>query len=132
MSNEDFIRAVTLFYDDIKRVAFARLRNVHDAEDITQNVFLKLHKCKKAFQDEEVLKKWLVKVTVNECRSFWRHPWNNKVILDIPETISDQKEEDSDKELVFEAILSLKSSYRLVIHLFYFDNYSAKDIAEIL
>lgn len=132
MSNEEYIRAVRLFYNDIKRIAYVHFKNTYDSEDITQNVFIKLSNHSSDFKDDEHLKKWLVKVAVNECRSLWRSPWKKRVVLDIPEYLTDKKVKDTTKDSVLEAVLRLNTTQRQIIHLIYYENLSAKDVGEIM
>ena len=76
MTQEEFSRAARTYGDAIYRVALHALKNPADAEDVMQTVLLKLFEEKKAFESEEHLKHWLLRVTVNESRrllrSFWR------------------------------------------------------------
>ena len=132
MNDDEYIRAVRLFYNDIKKVAYVYLKNSFDAEDITQNVFIKLNAYTKDFRDDEHLKKWLVKVAVNECRSLWRSPWKKRVKLDIPEHLTDKKTKDGTQGSVLEAILRLNKTQRQIIHLIYYENLSAKEVGEIM
>ena len=132
MDKEKYTHIVIRYYDDIKRVAYAGCKNIYDAEDITQTVFLKLSQYTGSFEDDEHIKKWLVKVAVNESRSLWRSPWRSKSAVDEPDIIyhpADMGDSGSD---VMEAVMSLKRKYREVIHLFYYEEYSAREIAGVL
>ena len=136
MSKGEFTRIVGLFYDDIKRIAFAGCKNIYDAEDITQTVFLKLSKNTDEFENDEHVKKWLIKVAVNEYKSLWRSPWKTKVEYNIPERAAKNSagstSQGSVQNEVFDAVIKLKRKYREVIHLFYYEEYSAKEIAELI
>lgn len=132
MDKDEFNRIVRLFYDDVKRVAFVGCKNMFDAEDVTQTVFLKLFYISKTFETDAHIKNWLLRVAINEIRSLWRSPWKTKVDFKLPENISQVRNERVKQPDVLEAILSLKPKNREVIHLFYFEEYSAKEIAEIL
>ena len=132
MDKQEYTRIVELYYDDIKRVAFAGCKNIHDAEDIAQAVFLKLLKHTGEFENYDHLKKWLIRVTVNECKSLWRSPWKTKVDYFVPERAVGNSGKDREKIEVMNAVLSLKQKYREIVHLFYFEEYSAKEISEIL
>lgn len=132
MDEYEYRRCVELYLDDVKRVALSGCGNEQDAEDITQTVFLKLLKCKVSFEDEEHRKKWLIRVAVNECHSLWRSPWRSRVDYFVPERSVSGKRTSLVDERVKEAILQLKSNYREVIFLFYYEDYSTREIAEIL
>lgn len=114
----------------IYRLAFVRLQSVQDAEDITQEVLLKYIRCGKSFRDEEHRKAWLLKVTVNAIKSLATSAWHRRAVPieeagDIPEPISDTGG-------VMQAVAALPENYRTVIHLFYFENLSIKQIAKVI
>ncbi len=132
MEKEEYIRIVNLYYDDVKRVALTECRNIYDAEDIAQTTFMKLLNHNEVFNDDEHLKKWLIRVAVNECKTLWRNPWKTKVDYFVPERAVGGGGRDNVSKEVLEAVLSLKKKNREIIHLFYFEEYSAKEIAGIL
>jgi len=104
------------------------MKSKTDAEDIMQEVFLKVVEGKTpAFQSAEHEKAWLARVTVNQCRSRLRSPWRKKTepLLDI------YKAQDDKEQELLEIVFSLPLKYRIVIHLFYYEGYSTKEIAEI-
>lgn len=117
----------------IYRLALAGTGNVHDAEDITQDVFLKLLNSKKAFADDEHRKAWLIKVTVNQVRLLRRSAWFRKRNSnEIPE-ISDGEDicTDTENKIVYEAVMSLKQEMRLTVILYYFYDHSCSEIAKM-
>ena len=132
MDKEEYTRIVKLYYEDIKRVAFAGCKDINDAEDIAQTTFLKLLKHTEEFEDDDHLKKWLIRVSVNECKTLWRSPWKTKVDYFVPERASGSGGRNNEHSEVMEAILSLSQKYREIVHLFYYEEYNAKEIAELL
>ena len=132
MGGEEYIRIVDLFYEDIMKISFAICKDIYDAEDIAQTTFIKLLNHSGDFDDDYHVKRWLIKVAVNECRILWKSPWKSKVDYFIPEKSVQSKGRNDEEELVSEAVGSLKKKYREVVHLFYYEEYSAKEIAEIL
>lgn len=131
MGREEYQSLVKKFYIDIKRIAFSYCQNMEDAEDITQNVFIKLLKYQGDFKDELHIKKWLVKVTVNESRSLWRSFWKQSVIYKLPLKKKDVIVNDERIDALKEEIENLNPRYRMIVFLFYYENYSAREIAEI-
>ncbi len=117
--------------DMVYRLALVRTRNASDAEDITQEVFLRMLKSSPSFTSAEHQKAWLITVTINCSKSllgsaFRRHT----VALDvIGEPQSDDAMPDS---TVYDAVLNLPGKYRTAIHLFYYEDYSIKEIADIM
>lgn len=60
------------YLDCVYRVAINYAKNAQDAGDAVQNAFLKLLKADMVFSDDEHIRRWLIKVTINECKSVWR------------------------------------------------------------
>ena len=124
--------AVRRYADMVYRLAMLNTRDKYEAEDVFQEVFLKLFKHQESISSEEHLKAWLIRVTVNQCRSLAVTVWNKRrVSLDaVPETaVEDEKEDYSE---VYEAVRELPEKYREVIHLFYYEELQIKEIAQIL
>lgn len=136
MTRDEYIRFTNLYLADIYRVAYSGCRNRQDAEDITQEVFEALFHSSKAFESDLHVKNWLIRVTLNRCRSLWRTPWRTKVDLSmedtlerIPDTIPFENEE---QERLYAALRKLPPKYAQIIHLYYFEELKAKDIAALL
>lgn len=111
--------------------AFNICRNSEDANDAVQDTFIQYYTSGKEFRDEEHLKAWLLRVAVNRAkdiaRSFWRR---NKIsIEEYAEEIPFENQEDRE---LFEAVMKLPEKYRDVIHLYYYEELSVKEIAGIL
>lgn len=109
------------------RVAIAIMCNKEDAEDIIQDVFIKLLEKQPQFESEEHETAWLIRVTVNLCKSRLRlHSRKNTVpLLDVYPAQNNEQHE------LLESVNALAPKYRTVIHLFYYEGYSTKEIAEI-
>ena len=69
MDNQEYTQVVDKYAETIFRVAYSYCNNRCDAEDVVQNVFIKLLKYNKDFNDDEHIKKWLIKVTANESKN---------------------------------------------------------------
>lgn len=123
-------RLVEMYSDMVYRLAYTRSQNVHDAQDITQEVFLKYIRSGKIFNDEEHRKAWLIKVAVNAGNSFARSAWNRHR-ADISEA-EDKTEYIPEKSEVYYAVMELPEKYRMVVHLFYYEEIPVKEIGAIL
>ncbi len=110
------------------KLAFTYVKNVPDAEDITQEVFISLMKRDNGFENEEHERAWLIRVTINKCKNHLKSSWI-KWSVPIPEDLGYLPEEDS--EVLFH-LLELPTKYRSVIHLYYYENYSINEIAGLL
>lgn len=111
--------------------AFQICKNREDAEDVVQDTFLQYHLSKKEYESEEHIRAWLLRVAINKAKNvnltFWRR--NKQSLEDYMEDLTFETKEDSD---LFEAVLALPEKYRMVIHLFYYEDYSVKEIAGVL
>ena len=111
--------------------AFQICKNQEDAEDVVQDTFLQYHTSKKEYESEEHIRAWLLRVAINKAKNvnltFWRR--NKQSLEDYMETLAFENQEDSN---LFEAVLALPEKYRVVIHLFYYEDYSVKEIAGVL
>lgn len=129
-TNEQFSCLVKKYIDTVFRIALNDTKSVHDAQDLTQNVFLALLKEKKPFESEEHIRHWLIRVTVNECKKWHRSPWRAHVSFEeyaaaLPEATQRDRE-------VLRAVMALPRKYRLPIYLYYYEQYSTAEIADIL
>ena len=109
MEDAEYIRIVHKYLDTIYRVALSGSKNPHDAEDIVQSTFLKLLENKKEFQDEEHIRKWLIRVTINEANSLWRSFWRKKVIS-FEETLKEPEFFEPEQSELFWAVQKLSRS----------------------
>ncbi len=133
MNREEYVGAVNLYSDMVYRIALNDCKSVEDAEDVMQNVFLKLYQCGKQFEDEEYRKRWLIRVTLNECHSLFRSPWKKMRQEWEPEILENRLIwQEPEQSGVFDAVMALTEKYRRVIYLYYYEGYQAREIAEIL
>ena len=124
-------RAIEAYGNLIRRICLIHLKNHADTEDIFQTVFLKYLLSSAEFQSREHEKAWFIRVTANACRDLLKSAFRRRVVsLDV---LTDQPGELSeDNREVLEAVLGLPEKYRDVIYLFYYEEYTAPEIAEIL
>jgi RNA polymerase sigma-70 factor (ECF subfamily) len=113
--------------DTLYRTAAAILGSRAEAEDAVQDVFVKLLEKQPAFESAEHETAWLIRVTVNQCRSRLRSHWWKKTVP----LLDSHPAQTVDQHNIMETVQSLPVKYRTVIHLFYYEGYSTKEIAEI-
>ena len=109
------------------RTAIAIMGGKADAEDIVQDVFIKLFEKNPGFESPEHEAAWLIRVTVNLCKSRLRSSWWKKTVP----LLESYPAETGRQQSIMQTVLSLPSKYRIVIHLFYYEGYSTKEIADI-
>lgn len=118
---------IEMYSDMILRIAFQIVKNQADAEDVCQEVFIKLLK-EKDFESEEHRKAWLIRVTINKSKDLVRSLWfRNRAELNDNIAVY----EDEHLHIV-EEVMKLPIKYRTPIYLYYFEGYSVKEIANIL
>ena len=114
----------------VYKLALSQSKNVHTAEDITQTVFMKYLQNAEKLVNPEHIKHWLIRVTLNECKSFFSSSWFKKTVpLEESIPVFFDTEEKSD---VYYATMKLPPKYRAVIHLFYYEDLTVSQIAKIL
>ena len=110
------------------RLAMVYLGRHADAEDVTQEVFLRLLSRAPVFADGEHEKRWLLQVTANLCRDQLRGFWRKRV-TELEDTLPAAPPDELE---ALSAVLSLPEKYKLPIHLYYYEGYSVAEVAEIL
>lgn len=126
--NKELNSLVDEYSDLLLRVAFTYMKNISDAEDMVQEVFLKLLDKYPDFQDSEHKKAWLIRVTINQCKNRLKSVWFKRTqpIYDVSLSYTDQD------KFVMDAVLELPVKYRSVILLYYYEGYSIREISSIL
>lgn len=113
--------------DTVYRLALARMKNKYDAEDIVQEVFVRLIRSGKQPSDEEHLKALLIRMTINCSKSGLTSAWRkNTVGLDENLHTNDQSRD------VLDAVLRLPSKESTIIYLHYYCGYSVEELSRIL
>ncbi len=130
MKEDEFISAVKRNSQRLFLIAFSYLQNKEDAEDVMQNSFSKLWNSKKEFEDSSYVDKWLTKVCINECKDIFKQLFRKHTSL---EEVYDLSSFDSYFNIdLFNAVSSLTKKERIVVHLFYYEDMSIKDISSAL
>lgn len=137
---------VRKYADMVYRLAVANTNVSQDAEDVFQEVFIRLVRYKDRIEDEDHLKAWLIRVTINEARRLETSGWKKNVSLDVPDEVKDEVADENDgeaspeeqyladekKQSVLGKVRELPQKYREVIHLFYYEEMKITEIADIL
>lgn len=130
MTNEEFAGYARDYADTIYRVAYHACKNPADSEDILQEVLLKLYRAPDPFESPEHVRRWLIRVTVNQSRKLLRSAWFRKTnpLEDCTTAVEFESPEESG---VFQAVMSLPSKYRVPLYLYYYEGYPAKEVAAL-
>ena len=118
------------YSDMVLRLALNQTRNRTNADDIYQEVFLRLLKNFDKIKNEEHLKAGLIRVTINCSRTMLSSYWNKNIIT-LREAAS-LEAKPFEEDFVYNAVLKLPKKYRTAVHLYYFEGYSVKETAKIM
>ena len=130
-----------LYGDDILRFCYMKTQDISSAEDLTQETFINIYKYINKFKGKSSLKTWIYKIALNCCREYYR---KNKKVLSIDEekfrkeNIMDEFDLEEeiltlvDNEFIATSLEKIKPQYRDIIYMFYYKEFTVKDIASIL
>lgn len=126
--------AIEKYGDMVYRIAVNQMKSRTDADDIFQEVFIKWMQYREQMQNPEHEKAWLIRVSLNQCKSALGSTWNKKKAewsQEVENTMiyEDKIEEGSELDVVLN---KLPERYRVVLHLFYYEELSISDIGKIL
>jgi RNA polymerase sigma-70 factor (ECF subfamily) len=119
--------------DDLFRLAYSYTKNTNDAEDILQEVFVKLYNNINALNTMIDIKKWCIRVTINECKDLQKSIWKRKIF-----TLDDNKKnnfsyvQNNQSKEILACLFSLPTKYRIILFLYYYEGYKTYEIANIL
>ena len=130
-SEQEVNRAMEQYADTVQRLCMIHLKNYHDTEDIFQTVFQKYVLSSVVFENKEHEKAWFIRVTINACKDLLKSFFHSRTVP-LEELIDQPSEFTQDNSDVLEAVLSLPEKYRIVVHLYYYEGYSAAEISRIL
>lgn len=118
-------------YRLVYRLCFTYMKNQAEAEDCTEDVFVKVLKGNFTFNDETHEKKWLTVTAINLCKDRLKHWWRRQVtsMEECPE-VSDETAGIMDETL--EVVRKLPTRYKDVIYLYYYMDYKTDEIAAML
>ena len=132
LSFDDLYR---LYATDVLRVSYYYLGNRQQAEDVTQDVFVKLITNHPELEQGRE-KAWLFKVALNRCRDIWRGSWFKKVVLGHPSfelfPAPDEIGTIADRYALAEAVSRLRPEFKEVVLLFYYQGFSVSEISDML
>lgn len=126
---ENYIHYLIEKYSDMLiRISYSYMKNLSDAEDISQDVFIKLLEKKPSFENTEHEKAWLLRITMNLCKDKLKSAYFKKTAPLEGDFIHVTKEDNE----IIEAVLGLPLKYRSIVLMYYYEDYSISQVANIL
>ena len=124
-------RAVEKYADTVRRVCFMHMKNYSDVEDVFQDVFLKYILYEQPFENDDHEKAWLIRVAINSCKDVLKS-FSRRMVQSFEDVDAEPLYIQDEDKGVLDAILRLPDNYKNVIYLFYYEGYTAVEIARIL
>ena len=130
VKDSELERYIDMYRKSVLGTALCYVRNTSDAEDILQEAFIKLYTYKGRFDSAEHVKAWLLRCTINLCKSLLRSYWYKfSEPLEAAETRVHCDEHNDGT--VTEALRKINGKNRIVLYMYYYEGYSADEIAKI-
>ena len=133
--DDEYIKYLLDTYSDMLiRLCFSYTKNIHDAEDMAQDVFVELIKRKPSFESAEHEKAWIIRTGVNKCKNLLKSS-HKRMSVPLEDEINDQNfcnndnDIDDEAKTVLDAVMSLPAKYRVVVHMFYYQGMTIKEIS---
>lgn len=126
--------------NDVLRTAYMYVKDLHTAEDIFQEVFIKVNQKLSTFEGNSSIKTWIIRITINTCKDHLKSAYNRKVVPmmeyqeDAIVSDSDYEEVESQdtRELIKNTVLSLPPKYKDIVLCVYFQDMSITEAANTL
>ena len=131
MDRDEAQRLVEAYGDAVYRLAYAHTGNRNDAEDVTQETFMRLIQSSPEFREEGHCRAWLLRVAAQRSADLHRSPWRKRTVP-LEEAGDVPAPEQPEPSGLLEAVLALPQRYRAVVHLYYYEDMSASEIAQVL
>lgn len=139
---EAFIEAILLIKEELYNIAFVKLKNIEDVNDVIQDTMINAFKNINKLKETKYFKSWIVRILINECNRFYREKYKrfdlfNKILKKTDTNIVDWTMENIDEKLDCKMdydslIRKLKPNEQIIIILYFCNNFTKKEIADIL
>lgn len=130
--------AMRTYGNDVLRLAYVYVGSEASAQDIFQEVFLKVYKHQESFLEKSSMKTWIYKITINTCKDYLKSAWVRRAQNQLSEsTAAEESLEDAaarndEARRVTKKVLALPAAYKDVILLYYYKELDTREIAQVL
>jgi RNA polymerase sigma-70 factor (ECF subfamily) len=126
--------------NDVLRTAYMYVKDIHIAEDIFQEVFIKVNQKLSTFEGNSSIKTWIIRITINACKDYLKSAYNRRVVpmmeyqedAIVSSSDYDEVEKQDTRHLVKETVLSLPVKYRDIVLSVYFQDMTIAEAAQAL
>lgn len=134
-AEQQSIEPLMKYRDMLYRIAFSNMKSKADAEDAVQEAFCRYLKAPPVFDGDAHEKAWLIRVVINICRDMQKSAWYTRTVAfdEVPEKEMKHFKlpfQTEDETIWF--VMELPEHYRNPLYLFYYEDYSVKEIAQIM
>lgn len=132
---EAFTELILNISDDLYKIAKTRIKNEEDISDAIQETMIETYKSIKKINKPEKFKKWVIRVLINKCNRIYRRKYKKDISIDESNmnSLSTNNINDIESNLNFyDVIKNLKYEERIIVVLYYMEDYSVKEIKDIL
>jgi len=136
----DIETLIRQYGNDVLRTAYLYVHNIHSAEDIFQDVFIKVSQKLSTFEGNSSIKTWIIRITINTCKDYLKSAWSRRVVpmmeyqedQIISETDFDAVNNKDSREMIRKSVMSLPDKYKDVVLCVYFQDMSINEAAKLL
>ncbi len=136
----DIENLIRQYGNDVLRTAYMYVKDNHTAEDIFQEVFIKVNQKLSTFEGNSSIKTWIIRITINTCKDYLKSAWNRRVIpmmeyqedQIISDTDFDSVESQDTNDIIKTAVLSLPAKYKDVVLCVYYNEMTIAEAAIVL
>jgi len=136
----DIESLIRQYGNDVLRTAYMYVKDLHTAEDIFQDVFIKVNQKLSSFEGNSSIKTWIIRITINTCKDYLKSAYNRRVVpmmeyqedAIVSESDYEEVEQQDTKALIKKSVLSLPAKYKDVVLCVYFQEMSLAEAAKTL
>ncbi|MCX7694687.1 MAG: sigma-70 family RNA polymerase sigma factor [Caloramator sp.] len=136
--NAEIETLIDEYGDDVLRLCFIYTKDYSQAEDLFQEVFIKIYKNIDKFRQDSDVYTWITRIAINTCKDYLKSAWIKRNILfwdvktEEKETVENDVIKEIERDYILEAVLKLPEKYRVVVYLYYYKGFTTADMSQIL
>ena len=129
-----------LYGQDLLQLVYTYVKDEALAQDLTQEIFVKCYEAYPTYKRKSTLRTWMWRIAINHCKDYLKSWYNQNIQVAVDAGVDEQSSsnveqqviQQDDQERLAKTVMQLPIIYREVIYLFYFEDYTSKEIAVLL